>query len=328
MAYRHDAFELTDYKTTANGFLNISGIVTRNGVFKYEDGGELRPADEVFKKDSLATMFAVPVTWGHPPDLLTNETTAMYQKGIVASKPEIVSVDDNIQAVKLDDIIVQDPVLIHEILQNGLRQFSLGYTCDLDEQSGTFDDEDYVRVQRNIVYNHLAVVKDARCGKLCSIAKREDSMAKEYKKDCACQDKSVKKDAEDMPKAKSEVKEKLEVKKVDEDEGSEPSVRELASKIDEVMSMVKKLMDMEKVEAVEMKKEDADEDKDLYDDAKSKEDEAEEEEVEKKEVKKDKRKDAINSFRFVESRKRTDSGSDFKVYTEESFLAELAAKRK
>jgi len=324
MVFRTDAFELTDYKITSNGFLNISGIVTRNGVFKYEDGGELRPDDEVFRADSLDTMFAIPVTWEHPPDLLTSETTAMYQKGIVASKPEVIPVNDNIRAVKLKDIIVQDPALIHEIIQNGLRQFSLGYTCDLDEQSGRFDSEDYVRVQRNIIYNHLAVVKDARCGKICSISKREDSMVKEYKKDCACQDKSVKKDAEDMPKAKSEVKEKLEEKKVDE---SEPSVRELASKIDEVMSMLTRLIDMEKVEAKEMKKEDDDGDKDLYDDSEVKEDELEKE-VEEKEVKKDKRKDAINSFRFVEPKKRVDSASDFKVYTEESFLAELAAKRK
>lgn len=353
---RNDSFTLESYETTSNGFLNISGIVTRTGVFRYDEGNELRPHDEVLKPESLDSMFAVPVTWEHPPDLLTPETIPMYQKGFVASKPEIVTLGETMHAVKLSNIVIQDPSLIHEIVKNGLSEFSLGYSCDIDEHSGRFDSEEYARIQRNIVYNHLAVVKDARCGKICSIITEEKPMANGYKADCACQ-KTKRKDADEKekdPKASSLKSDEAEMedkeKKKDDDEESMSGWKE---KCDKILDMLGKLMklqqkdvdkddseddedkekekDMKKKDMKKKDKEKEDKEEDKDDSYEDEDPEAEEEDVKKqhekeakaKESKKDsRRRDSINNFSF-----RTDPDEDdtpkFVVCTRESYATTL-----
>lgn len=297
MFHRHDSFTFKDYKKTANGFLDISGIVTRNGIFKYDDGNELRPYDEVFKESSLQTMFAIPTTWKHPVELLKEETISLYQKGFVASKPVIEKLDDNISVVKLDNIIIQDKGLIHEIIENGLREFSLGYTCDLEEKVGTFDGQDYVRIQKNIVYNHLALVDDARCGKVCSIVPKLDS--KEVKLDCNCQKERADMKEEDKPK---------EEKKVEDNKKDEGGMPEWATKMFEQHEKMISLL-----EGMSSKKEDEDKDK------------PKEDPEDKPKNKEDKRKDSISNFKFVESGfNKIDE--NFEPYTRESFLKKVQGK--
>lgn len=335
MVYKKDSFQIENFKTTSNGFLDISGIVTRIGVFKYEDGGELRPASEVFKQDSLDTMFAIPVTWEHPPDLLTRETIPLFQKGIVASKPTIEKYDDTKGVVKLSNIIIQDKGLINEIVSNNIKQFSLGYSCDLDEKVGTFDNEEFVRLQKNIVYNHLAVVKDARCGDVCSITKKEDSMKKkEYKKDCACQSekRQDEKEKEEVKKEDIEEKEEEKESKKDEEE-SEPSwAKKMFEQHGKMLDSLDKLISMQKEEDKEEKKKDEDkevegEDDDLYDSEKKDESEEEMKEEKKKDKRKDSVHEAISSFKFnSKSESRTDSQQGFKSYNRDEYMQSLLNK--
>lgn len=322
--YRSDSFNLEQYEMTANGYLNISGIVTRTGVFKYNDGNEFRPAEEIFRQDSLNTMFAAPVTWEHPPDLLNNETTPMYQKGFVASKPIVIRNDDNseIGVVKLSNIIIQDRALIDEIVNKKISQFSLGYSCDIKEQSGRFDDEDYDRIQKNVVYNHLALVKDARCGDVCSIISKENvEMKKATKKDCSC--KSIPETRKDeMGDKLEEKKEEIEEKKEDADEDtSEPAwVSKLSAQHDKILEAISKILtmknDSEKDVSEEVKK-DADKESDKSE---------EKDEDKKKEVKKDSVSETLNSFKFTE--KRNDGiSTSFKPYSREEFLNSIINKR-
>lgn len=323
--YKRDSFDVEAYDLTPNGYLNISGIVTRTGVFKYDGEGELRPADEIFKPESLETMFAIPVTWEHPPDLVTPETVPMYQKGFVASRPEIEKYDDNRGVVKLTNIIIQDKNLIDEIVKNGTKQFSLGYSCDLEENAGKFDEDDYVRIQRNVVYNHLAVVKEARCGDICSIIKKEDSMAKEYKKDCACQSQ---KRQDEMPKEELKKEEAL-VEKAEhdkKDEGEEPAwTKRMFEQHDKMLSLLEKLAGGLPKED----KKDEDESKSEEKLEKSEEEDCYDSAEEKEEMKKDKRKDsvleAISSFNFGKSEVAANTSSfSLSTYSRQNFIKSLS----
>lgn len=304
-AYRKDNFEFNTFEKTSNGFLRLSGIVTRAGVFKYRDGNELRSVEEVTNTNSLDTMFAIPVTWGHPNDLINTDKLLLYQKGFVASKPVVEVTEDNVTVIRLDDIIVQDAGLIYEITENGLREFSLGYTCDLEE----ITNEDYVRVQKNIIYNHLALVRDSRCGKVCSIIQKEkenDIVSKSnkdnYKADCACQ-KAVKKDEGDKMEMKKE-EEKDEIKKEeikkDEESGEGSNWEKMFSQHNKMIELLTKILEgksnvkEDEKEKDEMKKE-------------IKEDEEDEE--------KNKRMDSINSFSFV-----TNETKNNKMYDRNSFF--------
>lgn len=323
-SYRKDSFTIDGFEFTANGFLNISGIVTRTGVFKYDDGAELRPANEIFKEESLKTMFAMPVTREHPPDLLSVDTVPLYQKGFVASEPIVEKSDSENGIIKLKNIIIQDKNLINEVTEKKISQFSLGYSCDLEEMSGNFLGEDYVRVQKNVIYNHLALVKEARCGEVCSIIKGDSMLKKEYKADCACQD--VRKDSEkpeDKEKDKKDESDKDEKKKDEDDTPSwAKKILELLTKMSSVDS--KKDSDEEgekeksKVSAKEKEedKKDADSDEDdddLYDEK-------------SKDSKKDKRKDSIqetmSSFKFTDKEFRTDS-TYFTKYDRDSYAQSI-----
>jgi hypothetical protein len=325
MVYKKDSFQIEHFNITSNGFLDISGIVTRSGVFKYEDGGELRAASEVFRQDSLDTMFAIPVTWEHPPDLLNRETIPMYQKGFVASKATVEKYDDDRGVVKLSNIIIQDKSLIDEIVSNKIKQFSLGYSCDLDEKVGIFDDEEFVRLQKNIVYNHLAVVKDARCGDICSIIKKEDSMEKkEYKQDCACQSENrqdeKEKEKEESKNDESEDKPEEKESKKDESESEPEWVKKILSLLEKLVGGEKKDTSEEKPEEKESKKDDDDDD--LYD-AKKKDDD-DDDMKKKKDKKKDSIHDTVSSFKFdSNSESRTDSTTEFKIYNRDEFARSL-----
>jgi hypothetical protein len=345
MVYKKDSFKIDNFKITSNGYLDISGIVTRSGVFKYEDGGELRPAAEVFKQDSLDTMFAIPVTWEHPPDLLTSNTISLYEKGFVASKAVVEKTDNDRGVVKLSNIIIKDKNLIDEIISNNIKQFSLGYSCDLDEKVGKFDNEDFVRLQKNIVYNHLAVVKDARCGEVCSIIKKEDSMSKkEFKKDCACQSE---KRQDEKEKSEELKKEKEELEKVEEEKdlhGKDPKAKEEVKEDEEekepswtkkmfeqhgkMLEALEKLISMQKSEDKEPKKDDDDQDDDLYDSKKK--DEMKDEDEKEEEMKKDKRKDSvketISSFKFESNNQTRTDSETFKTYNRDDFLKSLLNK--
>jgi hypothetical protein len=153
---------------TPQGYLKAEAIVTRAGIFKYRraDGSiirELRPPEEVFKPESMATLSSLPLTNDHPPGLLDAETTQPYLAGVTGEK-----------AQKLDDeflgttIIVMDKKTIDDI-RNGKVELSCGYNLDLDHTPGVWNGEEYDCVQRNIVYNHLSVVAKGRAGPGCRV---------------------------------------------------------------------------------------------------------------------------------------------------------------
>lgn len=161
---RFDRGVVTKATITKEGYLKADAIVTRTGVFLYQnpDGSvrkELRHPDDVFNSDSLQSLKMRPITNGHPP-----------QRLVTADNYKELSIGYTGETVKLDGQYIVTPLLITD--RNGVEQvqtrkkqeLSLGYTVDLIQEVGTFDGEEYTHRQTNIQYNHLAIVDRARAG--------------------------------------------------------------------------------------------------------------------------------------------------------------------
>lgn len=144
--------------TTPIGGLRIDANPTRVGVlpYRYSDGSvkrEYRPAEEVFHADSLASMRGAAVTIGHPKDLVTPENFRALNVGGVGDD---VRADGDLMAAS---VAVNDATALAGVNSRDTIELSAGYTCDTDETPGvTPRGEPYDAIQRNIRYNHVALL--------------------------------------------------------------------------------------------------------------------------------------------------------------------------
>ncbi len=173
MPYRHDLVQISEPKIDQNGYLIADAFPTRAGVFKYvkPDGSitsELRHEDDVFKPESLNSLKHRPVVDQHPSvGALDAGNTSRLAVGHVGE-----SVERSGEHVKAN-VIVTDERLIAKMMGKGdrpaQRELSCGYSCDVEETSGTYKGQTYDRRQTNIVYNHLASVQNGRAGPTAQI---------------------------------------------------------------------------------------------------------------------------------------------------------------
>ena len=142
---------------TAEGFIRDTPIVGRAGILLYRNADgterkEYRPPDEAFKADSLASLMGKPITIGHKAFVTAGNAAKVAPVGSVLSAGR--QDGNNIVA----DIVIYN-------LDTKARELSCGYTLDLDETPGTTPEgEHYDAIQRNIVYNHLAICNHGRAG--------------------------------------------------------------------------------------------------------------------------------------------------------------------
>ena len=142
---------------TDEGFIRDTPIVGRTGILVYRNADgterkEYRPPEEAFKADSLASLMGKPITIGHKAFVTAGNAAQVAPVGSVLSAGR--QDGNNIIA----DIVVYN-------LDTASRELSCGYTLDLDETPGTTPQgEHYDAIQRNIQYNHLAIVPRGRAG--------------------------------------------------------------------------------------------------------------------------------------------------------------------
>jgi len=160
LAFRFDVgrASLSGARTTPQGFLAIPATLTRAGVLEYTraDGTvvrELRPPEEVFKADSLASLKTAPVTEYHPPEQFVSPKN--IQKVSVGVVPDIPT-----QKGELVDgeVIIQRADSIAKVNAKELVELSPGYSCSVENTPGVYNGQPYDRVQRNIKYNHVALL--------------------------------------------------------------------------------------------------------------------------------------------------------------------------
>jgi hypothetical protein len=100
----------------------------------------------------------MPVTNDHPPDGVDIGNIRALQKGHAHNVRRGSGEESDLL---LADLIITDPVLI-DLIMEGKREISCGYTYELCEENGTY-------IQRKIRGNHVAVVDAGRAGSRVSI---------------------------------------------------------------------------------------------------------------------------------------------------------------
>ena len=202
----HSEWMTTPFERTTEGFLKGRAIVTCCGVFTYKraDGTlqrELRLPEEVFAPATLESLKLKPVTLNHPTELVTPENADMLQVGSLGDNPSSTNQEYNGNGEPTDwkkltdglnvavDMIITKKDAIDAVI-NGKQGLSMGYTCDIEmaEPGSTWCGVEYDYIQRNIRYNHCAIVDAGRAGDNAKIELRVDSA------DAVLEDKLVTKD--------------------------------------------------------------------------------------------------------------------------------------
>ncbi len=153
---RYDLAHLSSRtEKTPQGFLRAPARFTRVGVFAYRQDGqlirELRPEEEVFHEDSLATLRAIPVTRGHVAMVDPENASSV----MIGHGSDAVAREDQAVAGHLT-ITTKDAIADAE--SGKLREISMGYHCKVDPTPGTHPKYGrYDQIQRTIRYNHAAL---------------------------------------------------------------------------------------------------------------------------------------------------------------------------
>jgi len=154
VATRTDFARIDAKHRTPQGGVRLPANLTRVGVLEYRTPSgavrrELRPAEEVFHADSLASLADAPVTIGHPP-------------GVDATNWEKLSVGhvrDPLEAAPFVSgvVIVQRADAVQGVESEALVELSCGYTVREDLTPGVYEGTPYDLVQRDIRYNHVGL---------------------------------------------------------------------------------------------------------------------------------------------------------------------------
>lgn len=195
----HDAVapDLKNVETTHLGFLVVPARIARSGVMEYI-AAELhpmfedrewdaiirvyRPADEVFKPESMATFERLPVTRGHPFEDMRASNWKEHAVGDTEGQPSRDG--DHMRHT----LVIRDSGAITDI-QGGVRELSCGWTGLFTPQQGvTPEGEAYDVIVSDIVGNHVAIVEAGRC-ETCAVGDRAKSpaMRSRIKDHCNCQ---------------------------------------------------------------------------------------------------------------------------------------------
>lgn len=158
---RLDSIPLDGAQFTEEGYLIDRPIVTTTGIFEYvlPDGSvrrELRLPEDVFDRESLASYKGKPVILTHAGGKIDKTNVQAENIGTVLSEGYQDGED------------VRAEIIIHNmdaVDRSGLKELSLGYECDWEEEPGEWNGQPYDAIQHNIRINHLAVVHKARAGK-------------------------------------------------------------------------------------------------------------------------------------------------------------------
>lgn len=173
MPIRFDVGRIDGPQITEQGYLKADAFPTRAGIFLYmnADGTirrELRHPDEVFKAESMSTLTDLVLTRDHPVQPLTSKNTKQYAVGFSGPSPKKVGEHIGTKITVYEDAAIQDVV-------SGERQeLSCGYFCDVDFTPGVWNGLEYDAAQKNIRYNHIALVNKGRAGPTAKV--KLDSM--------------------------------------------------------------------------------------------------------------------------------------------------------
>lgn len=172
-----DRLTLDAPRRTKEGFMAVRAKAAKAGVYDYI-GREIdpegkhfaadavvkvyRPESEVFAHDAVRSFLLKPITNNHPAEAVTADNWKTHAKGVNAGALR----DGEYLAF---DLVLMDAAAIADV-ENGKRELSNGYACELEIGDGTAPDGTiFNATQRAIRGNHVAIVDKGRAGPECRI---------------------------------------------------------------------------------------------------------------------------------------------------------------
>lgn len=159
---------------TPEGFLICESVpIARIGTQEYADIElpDIKPGPDgiivverdpevVFSPDTFASLIGKPVTLGHPEGEVNPDNWSVLAKGSTHN-PRRGEGDQS--DLLIADLMITDKFAINEVRNNGLRGISVGYDANYEQIA-----PGRAR-QTTIVANHVALVRNPRCGATCSV---------------------------------------------------------------------------------------------------------------------------------------------------------------
>ena len=155
-ADRYDVLRLDGVTKTTHGGLRIPATLTRTGVFEYRraDGTtsrELRRPEEVFSPTALASLESAPLTIGHVPQVGPDNWGSVAAGHVVGTPKR----DGDFVA---SDCMISRGDAIRGVEDKSLQELSCGYSVDIDPTPGMWQGQPYDVEQKNMTYNHVALL--------------------------------------------------------------------------------------------------------------------------------------------------------------------------
>lgn len=154
----NDFWILRDNPVTKEGIFPYMGYQISPDIEPDKIYHVFRPLEEIASPEALESLKTIPFINEHT--MLGNKQG--YSKpedkgieGVTGTNPKI---DESSKVVTVDLKVFSEN--LKDLIENGKKELSLGYTCDYE----AVNNPDYDFIQKNIRYNHLALVDEGRMG--------------------------------------------------------------------------------------------------------------------------------------------------------------------
>lgn len=154
-------FDINLLHKTKDGYYQGNVVCTGVGVFRYlgDDRkfvGRLRDVDDV--KAATKTINCIPVTLQHPNQPVTADNVDNLQVGMTANDASFDGLNNHVT------VTITGKKAIEAIDKGEVKAFSMGYKCSIVDNDGVWQGVHHDQQQKDIVYNHIALVKNGRAG--------------------------------------------------------------------------------------------------------------------------------------------------------------------
>lgn len=154
-------FDVNVLHKTPEGYYQGNVVCTGIGVFKYLDKNKkfvqrLRDVDDV--KAATASINCKPITLQHPNKPVDINNVKDLKVGMTANDATFDGLNNRVT------VTITDKDAVDAIDRGEVKAFSMGYKCSVVENDGVWQGVHHDQQQKDIVYNHLALVTKGRAG--------------------------------------------------------------------------------------------------------------------------------------------------------------------
>lgn len=159
-----------------NGYVTYFDVpITKIGVFQYLGKtispelepdrvyNVLRPKEELTKPETLKSLENIPFVDDHT--MIGEGFMPAEQKGVHGVTGKNVKVNGDL--ITNDLIAYSDK--IKDLIEKNKRDLSMGYRCKYELAKGEYNGQPYDAIQKDIIFNHIALVDEGRMGQECRI---------------------------------------------------------------------------------------------------------------------------------------------------------------